>query len=102
MLQNHDHFGFFHFRTFSCKNASFIATGSRKTSAVKQQQLIPVWRKVGHCNLKLLAKNTIFQVSTQEGPKFMISHPLIQIYVRNISIEGKEGRGGREGRGRDQ
>ena len=51
---------FFYFRPFSCKNWEFFATRSRKTSAMKQQQLIPVWRKVGHCNLKLLAKNTIF------------------------------------------
>ena len=29
-----------------------------------------------------------FQVSTLEGPIFMITHALIQIYVRNISIEG--------------
>ena len=40
---------------------------------------------MGHCNLKLLTKNTIFQDSALEGPKLMISHALIQIYVRNIS-----------------
>ena len=60
-LQNHDRFDLFSiFEHFPAKNASFIATGSRKTSAMKQQQLIPVWRKVSHCSLKLLAKNTIF------------------------------------------
>ena len=43
MLQNHDLFGaFFISEHFLAKNASFVATGSRKTSAMKQQQLIPV------------------------------------------------------------
>ena len=32
----------FHFQTSSCKNGGLIATGSRKTSAMKQQQLITV------------------------------------------------------------
>ena len=43
MLQNDDHFGhFFISEHFPAKNVSFIATGSTKTSAMKQQQLIPV------------------------------------------------------------
>ena len=29
-----------------------------------------------------------FQVSTMEGPKFMVSHAMAQIYVRNLSMKG--------------
>ena len=43
MLQNHDRFWPFSISEhFPARNGSFIATGSRKTSAMKRQQLIPV------------------------------------------------------------
>ena len=43
MLQNHVRFGLLSISEhFPAKNASFIATGSRKTSAMQQQQLLPV------------------------------------------------------------
>ena len=61
MLQSHALISLFLIcNRFPAKNRGFIATGSRKTSALKQQQLIPMWRRVGHCNLKLLANNTVF------------------------------------------
>ena len=43
MLLDHDCFGLFSISEhFPAKNGSLIATESRKTSAMKQQQLIPV------------------------------------------------------------
>ena len=61
MLQNHALIGLFLiFDLFPAQNRGFIATGSRKTSALKQRQLIPVWRKTGQSKLKLLANNPVF------------------------------------------
>ena len=59
MLQKHTLMGLFLIcEHFPAKTGGFVATGSRKISALKQQQLKPAFYKVGHCNLKFLA-NTI-------------------------------------------
>ena len=83
MLQDQALFGLFLiFEHFLAKNRGFVATGGRKTSALRQQQLIPVGRKAGDCNMKLLAKILYYEVST------LMNLVLTQIYVRNKLIKG--------------
>ena len=70
MLQNHALIGLFLIcDRFPAKIGGFIATGSRKTSAVKNNNLYPCdMGGGGHCNLKLLANNAVFSGFHYEKP----------------------------------
>ena len=88
MLQNHARFGlFFISEHFPAKMRVLLLPEIEKRQPRNNSNLFP-------CDVRWVIaigsywpRILYFHISTLEGPKFMISHALIQIYARNISIE---------------